>query len=104
MGLSAASSRPWTRRALLSLLDASGLYADSAKPRAFPADSRRYPDGATDLEVFCLTHPSYSIFLPAVYNPALARRGQSLLYLSLRTGSAQAFRMNLRSGESVQLT
>jgi oligogalacturonide lyase len=104
MGLSAASPRPWTRRALLSLLASSGLYAESAKPRTFPADWRRYPDGATELEVFRLTDSSYSSFLPAYYNRALTRRGQFMFYSSNRTGAAQAFRMNLRSGESVQLT
>ena len=104
MGLSAASPRPWTRRALLSFLAASGLYAASPKPRTFPADWRRYPDGATELEVFRLTDFSYSSFLPAYYNRALTRRGQFMFYSSNRTGTAQAFRMNLRSGESVQLT
>ena len=104
MGLSAASPRPWTRRALLSLLAASGLCADSPKARTFPSDWRRYPDGATDLEVFRLTDPSYSSFLPAYYNRALTRRGQIMFYSNNRAGSAQAFRMNLRSGESVQLT
>jgi oligogalacturonide lyase len=104
MGLDAASPRPWTRRALLSLLAASGLYADSSKARSFPTESRRYPDGATELEVFRLTDPAHSSFLPAYYNRALTRRGQTMFYTSNRTGSAQAFRMNLRSGESVQLT
>ena len=104
MGLSAASPRPWTRRALLSFLAASGLCADSPKARTFPSDWRRYPDGATELEVIRLTDPAYSSFLPAYYNRALTRRGQFMFYSSNRTGSAQAFRMNLRSGESVQLT
>src|SRR5258706_4024012 len=104
MGPSAASPRLWTRRALLSLLAASGLSADSAKPRAFPSDWRRYADGATELEVYRLTDPSYSSFLPAYYNRALTRRGQFLFYASNRTGAAQAFRMNLKSGENVQVT
>src|SRR5579862_7648231 len=104
MGLDAASPRPWTRRALLSLLAASGLNAGSFKARTFPTESRRYPDGATELEVYRLTDPAYSSFLPAYYNRALTRRGQTMFYSSNRAGSMQAFRMNLRSGESVQLT
>jgi oligogalacturonide lyase len=105
MGLSAASPRPWTRRALLSFLAASGGFcADRPKTRTFPSESRRYPDGATELEVFRLTDPANASFLPAYYNRALTRRGQSMFYVSTRTGAAQAFRMNLRSGESVQLT
>ncbi|MBI2681005.1 MAG: PD40 domain-containing protein [Candidatus Solibacter usitatus] len=104
MGLSAAFPRPWTRRALLSFLAASGLDAGSPKPRTFPADWRRYPDGATELDVLRLTDFSYASFLPAYYNRALTRRGQILFYSSHRTGAAQAFRMNLRSGESAQLS
>lgn len=70
----------------------------------FPPEWRRYADPATELEVFRLTDPAHSCYLPAYYQRVLARRGGFLLYWSDRSGSPQAFRMDLKSGESRQLT
>jgi oligogalacturonide lyase len=64
----------------------------------------RYADPATELDVYRLTNPAASSLLPAPWQRAVARRSGFLLYSSDRTGSQQAFRMDLKTGESYQLT
>jgi oligogalacturonide lyase len=98
------SSRLWTRRALLSGLAVLGLPAAEEKGRIFPSEKVRFLDRATEFEVFRLTAPQYTSLLPAYYNRCLARRSGFLLFASDRTGSMQAFRMDLKSGEMRLLT
>lgn len=74
------------------------------KGQTFEPDRRRYADPTTEFEVLRLTDPAYSSYLPSYYARALGRRGNFLLYACDRTGTLQAFRMDLRSGESRQLT
>ena len=64
----------------------------------------RFPDPATELEVYRLTSPAVATHLPAYYNRALSHKGQFLLCWSDRTGSPQAFRIHLKTGEWVQVT
>ncbi len=69
---------------------------------------------AGNVEVFGSRHripggPAYESCLPPVFLPPYsgrrhARRGNLLLYSSDRTGKPQAFRMDLKTGESDQLT
>jgi oligogalacturonide lyase len=42
--------------------------------------------------------------LPAYYNRAIARNSATLLFASDRTGTPQGFRMDLKTGETTQLT
>jgi oligogalacturonide lyase len=98
----------WTRRTLVSagmsaFLNA-GLGPESRKGAVLPAAWRRYPDPATELEVLRLTDPEYASLLPACYNRSLARRNSFLIYSSDRDGAPQAYRLDLKSGESRQLT
>lgn len=96
--------RRWTRRAFLySGMAASGLGAENDKG-IFPSEWRRFADPVTEFEVERLTDPAHASYLPAYYERALARRGNFLLYAGDRTGSLQAFRMDLKSGETRQLT
>lgn len=74
------------------------------KGSTYPDERRRYADPATEFEVVRLTDPAFSSHLPAYYAKAVSRRSGFLLYSSDRTGTLQAFRMDLRSGESRQLT
>jgi len=67
----------------------------------FPSELRRYPDPSTELEVLRLTAPEHSSFLP---RRSASRRGNFLLFASDRSGAMQAYRMDLKSGESRQLT
>lgn len=93
--------RAFTRRAFLALA-AAPVAAQSRKGTAFPTDWKRYSDPATELMVYRLTDPAWSSYLPS--RRAAARRGNFLLFACDRTGSPQAFRMDLKTGETRQLT
>lgn len=82
------------------------LPAGAAIPRGntFPAESITFSDEATENEVQRLTSLSSSCFLPPSFNRAASSKGAFLLYSSERTGSMQAFRLDLRSGTSRLLT
>ncbi len=95
----------WTRRAVLSYWAAlTARAALAGQGQSFPSESLRFADPATEHPILRLTDPAHSCFLPAYYQRAVSRRNAFLLYWSDRTGAAQAFRMNLKSGESQQLT
>jgi len=101
----AERTRRWTRRQLLvSSLAAGGLRAEGQKGSEFRSDWRRYADPSTELEVYRLTDPAYGSALPPYYNRAIARRNAFLLFTSDREGKPQAFRMDLKTGETAQLT
>ena len=95
-----------SRRSLLvSGLAAARLPAAvGSKGNAFPSEWKRYPDPSTELEVLRLTDPEHASTLPASYNRAIAKNSSFLLYSSDRSGSAQAFRMDLKAGGTRQLT
>jgi oligogalacturonide lyase len=71
---------------------------------SFPSAIKRYPDPATDFDVFRLTDPAYTSTLPANYNRSIAHNNSWMLYSSDRNGAPQAFRMDLKSGETKELT
>lgn len=71
---------------------------------SFPGAVRRYADPMTELDVYLLTDPAYTSLLPAHYNRAIARNSGSLLFSSDRTGAMQVFRMDLKTGQTKQLT
>ncbi len=105
--LMAASGRHgprWTRRALLCGLAGTGWPGSAALGERFPSEVVTYADPATEFPVLRLTNPSSTSFLPAQPARALPRNRSFLLYFSDRTGKPQAFRMNLRTGESDRLT
>ena len=93
-----------SRRLILSGLAASRLAAASVKGAAFPADWKRFADPSTELEVYRLTDPAYSSTLPAYYNRAISRNSGWMAFCCDREGSPQAFRMDLKTGETRQLT
>jgi oligogalacturonide lyase len=92
-----------TRRAFLVSGLAPWAFAEQ-KGALVPSAWHRYSDPATEFEVLRLTDPAHSCWLPAYYNRALSRHGGFLLYASDDSGSAQACRMDLHSGESRRLT
>jgi oligogalacturonide lyase len=70
---------------------------------------KRYADPATDLEVVRLTDPAFASGMAAPHLRQFVRRGESLLYWSERhagdsPGARQAFLLDLKQGESRQLT
>jgi oligogalacturonide lyase len=102
--MTAPQGRASRRAFLLSTLAAGRLVAEGTKGEVHPSDARRYSDPTTELEVFRLTDPAYSSLLPAYYNRALTRNSNTLLFSSDRGDGPQAFRMDLKSGETRQLT
>jgi oligogalacturonide lyase len=101
----AHAGRRWTRRGFLFTgLAAAGAAADARKLPLFPSDARRFPDPSTELTVYRLTDPAYSSTLPAYYGRAIANHSGYLLFTCDRTGSPQVFRMDLKTGETRQLT
>lgn len=89
---------------LASLLAAPTLRAQSKKGELLPSEFHRYADATTEFEVIRLTSPESSSWLPAEYNRAISRTGAWMLFSSDRSGSPQAFRMDLKSGEMRQLS
>lgn len=94
----------WTRRAFLSSLTVFSLRAAPEKGSRLPSERFRYPDPSTELTVSRLTNPACSSYLPPQSVRALSRRGSFFVFWSDRTGSPQAYRMDLRTGQSQQLT
>jgi len=98
------ASRISRRSFLVSGIAAAGLAAEGPKGTSYPSAWHRYSDALTELEVFRLTDPAYSSVLPAHYNRAISKNSGFLLYGCDRGGSTQAFRMDLKSGATRQLT
>jgi oligogalacturonide lyase len=101
----AGSARRLSRRSLLIAgLAGSRVAAQGLEGTTFPSDWRRYSDPTTELDVYRLTNPAYSSTMPAYYNRAIARSSDWMLFCCDRGGSRQAFHMDLKNGETRQLT
>jgi oligogalacturonide lyase len=92
-----------TRRTVSSLLIASPLLA-VGRGQSYPAERIRYADPATEGEVFRFTKPAATSLLPAAAHHCVSSRNNFLLYCSDRGGSFQVNRLDLKNGESRQLT
>jgi oligogalacturonide lyase len=88
----------------LSLLPAARLATGAEKNPILPSEMKRYPDPATEFSVLRLTDPNHTSLLPAHYARSVSRRGNFLLYSNDRSGAFQAYRMDLKSGQSRQIT
>jgi oligogalacturonide lyase len=98
----AVHSRRWF---LFALPAAAALASESAgKGRIFPSAAKRYSDPATEFPIARITDPAHTSLLPAFYNRPIARRGNFLIYSSDLAGAMQAFRLDLKNGQSRQLT
>jgi oligogalacturonide lyase len=78
--------------------------ASGPKGQTFEAEVERYLDETTEFQVYRLTDPSYTSALPGPSSRAISRNSGTLLYSSDRSGSVQAFRIDLKSGDMQQLT
>jgi Tol biopolymer transport system component len=76
----------------------------SQKGQVLPAAWARFSDPATEFEVLRLTSPEVASYLPPSVCHPLSRRRTFLLYASEAAGSPQAFRLDLKTGSSRQLT
>jgi oligogalacturonide lyase len=96
----AVMASPWSRRAFVCALPAI-----ASAQQAVPSEQKKYRDSATELELTRLTDPSASsCFLPPPPKRAVSQRNNSLLYCSDRGGKLQIYRMDLKTGESRQIT
>jgi oligogalacturonide lyase len=95
--------RNHSRRAFLATLTVAARAAETtAKGRILPSVAVRYADPATEFTVVRLTDPQFISSLPASGNRGVTAR--QLLYASDLDGRWQAYRMDLKSKESRQLT
>lgn len=65
---------------------------------------QRYSDPATELDVLRLTDPAFASGLTSPHLRQFGRRSDTLLYWSERFGARQAFQLDLKQGDSHQLT
>ncbi len=95
---------PGSRRSFLLAGLGARLLAQSSRGAAVPGGVRRYPDPLTEFDVYLLTDPAYTSLLPVYYNRAITKNSATLLFTSDRTGSPQAFRMEIKNAQTRQLT
>jgi len=95
-----------TRRTLLSLASAAFPAFAQSKGRgaSYPSEAKRYNDPLTEFLVLRLTDPAHSAVLPAPCGRAVAHKGGFVLHSSDRTGRFEAFRLDIKSAQSKQLT
>jgi oligogalacturonide lyase len=79
-------------------------FVSMAAGGVFASEFRRYADPATELEVVRLTNPAFASGLTAPHLRQFTRRADAMVYWSERDGSRQIYRLDLKSGESKQLT
>jgi oligogalacturonide lyase len=93
-----------SRRSFVSLVSTASLGLGAEKPLPLPSEVYRYADPATEFPVFRLTDPAHTGLLPSFYTRCVSRHSSFLLYSSDRSGEFQAYRMDLKNGQSRQLT
>jgi oligogalacturonide lyase len=94
-----------TRRSfLLGSAGACSVRGQATKAAVFESDFRRYADPTTEFEVIRLTNPAHASLLPAYYAHSMGRHSPFLVFSCDRTGSRQVFRLDLKTGQSRQLT
>jgi oligogalacturonide lyase len=87
-------------------LSGSALFAADplAKGHTVPTEARRFADPATELEVVRLTDSAHTSVMAAPHLRSISRHMGFFLYSSDRSGTMQAWRMELKTGESRLLT
>jgi oligogalacturonide lyase len=100
----AGKDRNFSRRGFLFATVAAAPLAAQPKKTSFPPEVKRYEDPTTELDVFRLTSPEHSSTLPAYYNRAIAHNNASMIFCCDRSGTPQAHRMDLKTGETRELT
>jgi oligogalacturonide lyase len=93
-----------SRRLFLAAIPGICAAASTGRGTLLPSAVFRYSDPTTDFPVFRLTNPEVRSVLPPHYGRAVSRKGNFLVYASDASGSMQAWRMDLKSGEARQLT
>jgi oligogalacturonide lyase len=91
--------RAASRRAFLAALPLLARAAD-----VVPSQTKKLRDPATEFELTRLTDPSHNSWLIAPPSRSVSGHSSGLIYCSDRTGSTQAFRLDLKTGSSRQIT
>jgi oligogalacturonide lyase len=104
MGLAGRDGAARSRRWFLITLPAACLAESGTKGHIFPSVSIQYSDPATEFPIVRLTDPGHTSRLPAYYNRAISRRSNSLLFASDQSGRFEAYQLDLKSGQTRQLT
>ena len=93
-----------SRRLFLAAIPGVCVAAATGKGSLLPSSVFRYSDPTTEFPVFRLTDPEHSSVLPPHYARAVSRKGNFLIYASDASGSMQAYRLDLKSGQARLLT
>src|ERR1041385_7444538 len=93
-----------SRRLFLASIPGICVAATSGKGTVLPSSISKYADPTTELPVFRLTDPEHTSTLPPHYARAVSHKGNFLLYASDASGSTQAYRLDLKSGQTRLLT
>jgi hypothetical protein len=93
-----------SRRVFLAAIPGVCAAASATKGTLFPSSVIRYADPTTEFPDFRLTNPEHSSVLPPHYSRAVSRKGNFLVFASDASGSMQAYRLDLKSGQARVLT
>jgi oligogalacturonide lyase len=93
-----------TRRAFVASIAGAGACLGAEKGQAYPSEAKRYADEATENYVVRLTDPAHQSWLPVSYGRPISRKSDFLIYSSDRSGAVQAYRLDLKNGQSRALT
>ncbi|MGH9612835.1 MAG: hypothetical protein ACRD4P_07145, partial [Bryobacteraceae bacterium] len=93
-----------TRRSFFSLCGIGGQLYAAARWEEFRSAVQRFPDALTEFPVLRLTDPGQACCLPNPNSRFVAKKTQFIIYASARSGSMQGFRLDMKSGESRQIT
>jgi oligogalacturonide lyase len=94
----------YSRRFFLAAIPGVCYAASTGKGSILPSAITRYADPTTEFPVFRLTDPQHTSALPPHYARAISHRGSFLLYSSDESGSTQAYRLDLKTGQARLLT
>jgi oligogalacturonide lyase len=93
-----------SRRTFVASIAGAGACLAADKNQAYPSEAKRYADEATENPVIRLTDPAHQSWLPAYYGRPISRKSDFLIYSSDRSGAVQAYRLDLKNGQSHLLT
>jgi oligogalacturonide lyase len=93
-----------SRRTFVASLAGAGACLGADQGRAYPSEAKRFVDEATENFVIRLTDPAHQSWLPACYSRPISHKSDFLIYASDRSGSVQAYRLDLKNGQSHALT
>src|SRR5260370_608556 len=93
-----------SRRLFLSSFAGASACFAADQGQTFPTETKRHADQAADFLVYRVTDPAHQSWLPSGYGRVISRRGHLMLYASDRSGTVQAYRMDLKPGQSHALT